>query len=258
MPDEQAGTGGDGEDRDVLTRPARTPSFEWRYGLHADQVADVFEPSGAPRAAVVLVHGGFWRPEYDRLHLRPMADALAQQGLVVVSLEYRRIPGDPDATVGDVGLALRALAAGDVPANLPTARHVIGHSAGGHLALLMADDSGNALASCLALAPVADLREADRLRLDGDAVRAFLGTDPAARPDLDPGQLPPPTIPVTVLQGARDEIVPASVSTVAAWQDRESGTPRFVDVAGAGHFSLIDPTSSAWPQVLMALAALTG
>ena len=58
------------------------------------------------------------------------------------------------------------------------------------------------------------------------------------------------------LQGARDEIVPASVSTVAAWQDRESGTPRFVDVAGAGHFSLIDPTSSVWPVVLVELEAL--
>ena len=258
MPDEQAGTGGDGEDRDVLTRPARTPSFEWRFGLHADQVADVFEPTGPARAVVVLVHGGFWRPEYDRLHLRPMADALSQHGLLVVSLEYRRIPGDPDATVGDVQLALRALAAGDVPTGLPAERHIIGHSAGGHLALLMADDPGSGLASCLALAPVADLREADRLRLDDDAVRAFLGADPTARPDLDPGQRPPPTIPVTVLQGAVDEIVPPAVSRVAAWQGGESGTPRFVDITGAGHFSLIDPMSSAWPEVLIALAALTG
>ena len=42
MPDEQAGTGGESEDRGVLTRPARPPSFEWRYGPLPDQIADVF------------------------------------------------------------------------------------------------------------------------------------------------------------------------------------------------------------------------
>ena len=203
---------------------------------------------------MVLVHGGFWRPEYDRLHLRPLADALVQEGYLVVSLEYRRIPGAPDASVDDVRLALRRLAAGDVPTHLPPARHLIGHSAGGHLALLMAGDPGTGLASCLALAPVADLRGADRARLDDDAVVAFLGAEPSGRSDLDPARFPPPSIPVTVLLGENDAIVPAFVSIVDEW--RSQGTTRFVTIPGAGHFSLIDPTSSVWPVVLVELEAL--
>lgn len=185
-----------------------------------------------------------------------MAQALVQAGYVVVSLEYRRIPGAPDASVDDVRLALRLLTAGDVPTHLPPGRHLVGHSAGGHLALLMAGDPRTGLASCLALAPVTDLRGADRARLDDDAVVAFLGTEPSERSDLDPARLPPPSIPVTVLLGESDAIVPASVSMVDAW--RAQGPTRFVAVPEAGHFSLIDPASSAWRAVVVELEALVG
>lgn len=76
----------------------------------------------------MLIHGGYWRPEYDRVHLRPFAAALSALGYQVISLEYRRIPGNPDAMVADIDLAIK---------NLPTDDFVlIGHSAGGHLALV--------------------------------------------------------------------------------------------------------------------------
>src|SRR5687767_5756925 len=108
---------------------------------------------------VALIHGGFWRPAYDRVHLRPMAAALRDLGWEVVSIEYRRVPGDPDATVSDVRAALSA-AAPDV---------IAGHSAGGHLALWAAATMG---LKAVALAPVADLRLAEELNLDGGAVKA--------------------------------------------------------------------------------------
>ena len=43
---------------------------------------------------LVLVHGGFWRPQFDRVHQRPMAAALADAGYAVAHVEYRR-PGMP-------------------------------------------------------------------------------------------------------------------------------------------------------------------
>ena len=92
-----------------LVEPTRT----LRYADHADGLIDVHEPDGVPAAMVVLLHGGFWKTAYDRTHTRPMAEALAEQGLLVVTPEYRRVgPGGEGgwpATGEDVARALRTL-----------------------------------------------------------------------------------------------------------------------------------------------------
>ncbi|MFD0787453.1 alpha/beta hydrolase, partial [Micromonospora azadirachtae] len=78
--------------RAVLSRPAPDPDHTVAYGEHPDQIADLREPTvrGSARPLVVLVHGGFWRVEYDRRHLGPLAAALAGLGHPVAQLEYRR------------------------------------------------------------------------------------------------------------------------------------------------------------------------
>lgn len=230
------------EDRSVLSRPARTPDATWRYGAEADQVADRYDGAGG-RRPLVLVHGGFWRPDYDRVHLRPLAAALADRGHPVLSVEYRRRPGDPDTTVADVLAAEAALPWPDAV--------VVGHSAGGHLALLLAHHRGR---PCLALAPVADLASADALALDGGAVADFLGGPAAARADLDPARLGSPSAPVTVLHGEADGPVPADLSRSYA---AASGA-RLVLLPEHGHFAVIDPASSAWPALLAELDRLAG
>ena len=242
----------DGEDRRVLTRLERGPDRVWSYGEDADQRADVYLPGTASnRTTVVLVHGGFWRPEYDRQHLRPLAAHLADRGHLVVSLDYRRLPGDPDAAIADVRAALTALAGEPwLPAR---AVQAMGHSAGGHLVLLVAADPPGALQSAVALAPVASLMEADRRGLDGDAVRAFLGSDPSTRPDLDPAQRPAPTIPVAIVHGQRDSTVPIELSTLYLDALDEQPRPTLVALAGTGHFELIDPRSVAMADVDAAL-----
>jgi acetyl esterase/lipase len=71
--------------------PAPPPSYTVRYGDGPDHVADVWIPShDRPVPTVLLLHGGFWRHEWDRVHLRPMAAALAASGYVVATPEYRR------------------------------------------------------------------------------------------------------------------------------------------------------------------------
>lgn len=229
------------EDRDVLTRTAPGPTRLWRYGTHPDQVADVYDPVGPgdPGLPIVLVHGGFWRPAYDRQHLRPMASALAGNGRRVLSLEYRRIPGSPDATLHDLTTAL---------ARLPVAGPVLiaGHSAGGHLALLLAGLPHLPIAGWVALAPVADLALAESLALDGGAVGDFLGTVASARPDLDPARGPGPLVPGSVLHGEQDTVVPITVSESYA----ASVGSDLVRIARCGHFALIDPATPAWRVVV--------
>ena len=69
-----------------------------RYAEHEEAVIDVHLPGGSLPAGpdsrvVVLIHGGFWKVEYDRRHTREMARALADEGFVVATPEYRRVRG---------------------------------------------------------------------------------------------------------------------------------------------------------------------
>lgn len=243
------------EDRSVLSRTAPAPDETVRYGPLPEHVADAWhgDARAAARPLVVLVHGGFWRPEYDRAHTHPMAAAIRDAGWTVCSIEYRREPGRPEHTVRDVADALAA-----VPGALDghDGRVIVaGHSAGGHLALWAAS-AGPApgQAGTLALAPVADLRLAEQLHLDDGAVPDFLGGDAASRADLDPARLPVPAGPVVLLHGLLDEIVPIVVAESYA-----AGQPgsRLVAVPGAAHFAVIDPLSAAWPAVLAELSNLS-
>jgi acetyl esterase/lipase len=238
------------EDRSVLSRPAEPADDVLAYGEERDQVVEFWY--GDPRRpVVVLVHGGFWRPDWDRAHLRPMAAALRSAGWPVALPEYRRVPGDPDRAVSDVRAAVDALPALLGPSRYDSSVLLAGHSAGGHLALLTSDRPG--VRGVLALAPVADLQLAERLDLDEGAVRDFLGTAAADRPDLDPLIRPAPAVPVAVHHGDADPYVPLDLSR--SYTTRHP-TVRLLELPGADHFALIDPFSQTWPTLLTELAAL--
>ena len=237
------------EDESVLSRPSRELDEVIAWGPGPDDVADV-RHGDRDLPLVILIHGGFWRPAYDRAHVRPTTEALADAGFTVAAPEYRRIPGDPDATTDDVAAALAAIP------GLLAGRHdgrvvVMGHSAGGHLALwsaVAAPPPG--LVLTVALGAVGDLVLADRDDLGAGAVRGFLGCPAADRPDLDPAQLPPPATPVTLVHGLEDEIVP--VSQARAYADVTPGA-ELVELYDAGHFAVIDPWSDSWGAVVGAV-----
>ena len=66
------------EDLSVLTRKANPPDLTVAYGSEPDQIADIrYGKRGAQLPLVVLIHGGFWKPEYDREHTEAMSSALA-------------------------------------------------------------------------------------------------------------------------------------------------------------------------------------
>jgi acetyl esterase/lipase len=242
------------EDESVLTRSAGPADRTLAYGEGADQNIEVRDgrEAAAQRPLIILIHGGFWRPDIDRRHARPMAQALAAAGWTVALPEYARVPGDPQPTIADLTVVLSqspqriALHNGRVI--------LVGHSAGGHLALwASAADLCPALAGTLALAPVADLLLAHELGLGSGAVCRFLGCEPVSRPDLDPRQMAAPATPTIIVHGSDDETVPVLVSEsyVAA-----HSTVPLMPVAGAGHFALIDPQAAAWPVVMSQLQRL--
>lgn len=244
-----------------------------RYGTHPDQVVDITFPQGGTRPPLVLLlHGGFWRIAYDRVHLRAVADALTAEGFAVANVEYRRVGGGGGwpSTFTDVGDAVDAVQAALVDRVDLSSVAYVGHSAGGHLALwaavrdrLPAGAPGRAghaplVRGVVALAPAADLATVDRLGLSGGAVRELLGGSPAAVPDrfaaADPAVLGTPPATTVVVHGLLDDIVPVEVSR--SYRDRTGVS--LVELPGTGHFELIDPASAAWPVVRTALRGVVG
>jgi acetyl esterase/lipase len=246
----------------VLTRAAAMPDAVLRYAGHEDGVIDVHLPAGAgPFPLVLLVHGGFWKQQYDRRHVRPMARALVDAGCVVAAPEYRRVGGAGGwpATGDDVAAALTILAGSLAGLGVTTTTAtVVGHSAGGHLALWLAglDGLDHRLDRVVALAPVADLRAAAHERLGDGATEALLGGSPDQVPEAyaaaDPMNVldsAPGTTALVVLHGSRDDVVPLSQSRSLA--DRHARVE--LRVLDADHFDVIDPTSHVWPHVLDAI-----
>jgi acetyl esterase/lipase len=178
----------------IFDRPVPEADATLRYGDEPDQLIDLFGPDN-PGPWLVLLHGGFWRPAYDRSHLTHLAAAFAATSRRVALVEYRRIPGRPDATTSDVLDALAALDA--------TGATVLGHSAGGQLAL-WAGATAPGLARVIAVAPVADMVRAETLDLGSGAVRSFLGGPATDRPDLDPMRLTP-LCDAVIVSGDRDD-----------------------------------------------------
>ena len=253
----------------MLTRTADLPDAVVRYGLHADAVIDIQLPPQrtTERPLVVLVHGGFWRVEYDRTHTRPLANALAADGFVVATPEYRRVGGTGDlaggwpATFDDITAVMRSL-----PGLLDglgiavRGTTVMGHSAGGHLALWLANEP-HPVDRVVGLAPVGDLRAAARDHVGADATQSLLGGSPDEVPErydaADPmtRMTDPPGCEVVVVHGADDEQLPVGNSRGLAARHPHIA---FHELEGIEHFGLIDPLSQAWPVVRAALSGLTG
>jgi acetyl esterase/lipase len=239
--------------------PSDLPDAVVRYADHDDALLDLHLPQAhgaAPNGiTVLLLHGGFWKTAYDRTHTRPLAVALAAAGCLVATPEYRRVgPGGAGGwprTGADVQRAATRLpelldAVGERVGTL----RVVGHSAGGHLALWLAT-TDVPVDRVVALAPVCDLREAIRRGLGSDAARAFLG-------EIDPDEADPmvlldrrPSADLRIVHGVDDDVVPVDLSRGLVLRHP---WVRLVEVPGE-HFEVIEPGSVAWPTVLAELTA---
>jgi acetyl esterase/lipase len=221
------------------------PDQTLTYAAHDDGVVDLHLPAGPARGTVLLLHGGFWRSRYDRTHTRPMAAALAEAGWLVATPEYRRAGagGGWPMTFDDVSAALDLAVSSE-----PGPYLVVGHSAGGHLALWLAA-RGRPVDRVVALAPVGDLRHAAEHGVGGSALSDFLG-GPLA--EADPSRLlaaSPPAFPVVILHGDQDDDVPIGNSR---WADSVPGV-ELRELPDVDHMSLISPRTEGFSHTLAAL-----
>ena len=256
----------------VLTEPP-PPGTKEAYGSAPSQHLWIRRPPGSARLpTLVMIHGGYWRAAYDAGHVGHLCADLARRGWATVALEYRRI-GEPGGawpgTLTDVSLALDALPGLAGRHGLDLSRAVwMGHSAGGHLALWAATRSRTpgALRRPVArphyvvgLAPVSDLVEADRLKLSNHVTVELLGgtakEQPARYADGSPAAHLPLGVPMVVIHGTKDNVVPLAMNRAFADQARKAGDDLRLEIPeDVDHFDVIDPKSKVWPRIVELLA----
>lgn len=252
------------------------------YGDDPRQVGELRVPQGkGPYPVVVLVHGGCFRGDFaDRSYLSPMAEALTAEGVATWNIEYRRL-GEPGGgwpgTYQDVGRAIDHLRELAPRYSLDLRRVVVvGHSAGGHLALWSASRSklppGGPISDAaplrmlgvVNLAGLPDLRENvgkyEEL-CQGPVLHQMLGGDPTAMRERAQAGAAGERLPLGVVQvlvlGDHEDFVPRPIATAYVAKAVAAGdNARLVVIPDADHFAIASPTTPAWPQVNAAILEL--
>ena len=251
------------------------------YGTESPHQFGVLRvPEGqGPHPVALVIHGGCWGAQFDYRHIETLAERLTARGLATWVIEYRRI-GNPGGgwpgTFVDIALGadyIRELAAW-YP--LDAGRVVaVGHSAGGHLALWLAARSrvpadsevsvGEPLPliGVVALAGITDLRNyALGSGTCNAAVSDLMGGLARDHGDryrqVNPWDLLPFDLPIALVHGANDAIVPVAQSRRFAKAQTEAGIPVSMDLIGrAGHFDVVAPFAPAWATVERRILELT-
>ena len=255
------------------------------YGPDPMQVGELSRPLvEGPRPVVVLVHGGYWRVGFNRTAMDELARDLARVGFAAWNLDYRRfgeLGGGWPGTVEDVATGIDHLAAMASAKNLDLDRvAVIGHSAGGQLALWAGARAGAPADApgagplvhpkgVVSLAGVLDLVASAKSTEPGGgvelrrAIEDFLAATPEQSPlryaQASPLELLPLGVPQLLLHGSLDDRVPLDQSErYAAAAGAAGDSVELVELDGVDHFQVVEATTAWWDQVLDWLVALLG
>jgi acetyl esterase/lipase len=270
--------------QDLQALHSRAPDRRVPYGEDSSQYGELRVPAGAgPHPVVVLIHGGCFKAAYATARdLAPMGDALKADGIASWNVEYRRL-GQPGGgwpgTYLDVGRAVDYLRTLAGQYQLDLGRVVIvGHSAGGHLAMWAAARARLPASSPLYLKDPLPVRGVIDLAgpvdmtahiqeyeaLCGDTViTSLLGGTPATVPEryeqASAIRLLPLGVPQVLIVGTHEEFVPLPlVETYAKAARRAGDSVGVIVIPGAGHFEIATPRSAAWREVRSAIRSLVG
>ena len=154
-----------------------------------------------------------------------------------------------DVVAGVQHLTILAKLAKEYPLDLQRVV-VIGHSAGGHLALLLGKQQlkGFSLRGVVSLAGITDLRFKGTA-CDENVLMLMKGSE-AMYDKGSPLKLLPLGIKQIIVQGNDDRIIPTEMATSYVTAAQAKGDDvRLVLIEKAGHFEVVDPQAAAWTTV---------
>jgi acetyl esterase/lipase len=267
---------------ELAALPSRAPDRRIAYGTDSSQYGELRIPAGTgPHPLVVLIHGGCFKAAYATAqYFGAMADVLKADGIATWNIEYRRL-GEPGGgwpgTYLDVGRAVDHVRVIADEYDLDLARVVVvGHSAGGHLAMWTAARRRLPAASELSAADPLPVRGVIDLAGPVDmtanipgyealcrdtVITSLLGGTPATVPDryahASPITMLPLAIPQVIVLGSREEYVPLPLVDAYVQAATQAGDQvRRILIPGAGHFEIASPLSVTWPPIESAIRLL--
>lgn len=259
------------------------------YGEGEHLFGDLRIPNGdGPFPVAMLIHGGFWRSQFDLEQLNGLAARLTKEGIATWNVEYRRVGNDGGGWPGTLldnahALDYVSVLAKTFPLDV-TRTIAIGHSAGGHLALWLAarkklpetsplytSHNPHPLKGVISLAGVCDLKKMHEIhewkeKLFGivdNPTRDLLNGTPEEHEnrylESSPKELLPLETTVVLIHGTLDVNVPYGLSENFANEAKELGDDVILKkLTTVEHFGLIQPDSDAWPVVLHTAKQLVG
>ena len=233
------------------------------YGPGEREKIDLLLPSDPKHApALLFIHGGYWiDPSYNKFNYSFCMEPLIESGVIVAMVEYELCPKVTlDIIVNQVQSACAWLwrnitcVGGD-----PRRLHVVGHSAGGHLAAMLAATDWpkfdpelplNMIQSTMSISGVFDL---DPIRLT--TLNAELQLEPAMAYRNSPIFLRPPTgrpVSIVVGGGETDEFRRQSRALADKWRTAV-GVLSYFETAGHDHFGVIESMTDTCDPVMAIL-----
>jgi arylformamidase len=232
--------------RSEETRRRVRCSLDVPYGPHPMEKMDLFMPSGASRACLMFIHGGYWRA-LDKKDHSFVAAELVRHGVTVAVPNYALCPAvTVEEIVRQVLQACAWLYRNGTNFGAPLGDlYVSGHSAGGHLtAMAMAalfpvfrpDLPKKVVRGGLAISGVYDLRDIVNVPSVNNDVRL----KPAPAEKVSPLFYPPATdAPLYLAAGGRElaPFIEQQAALAAKWKKVVAAE---IPCPNDHHFSILD------------------